>query len=49
MAPRKGKKVGFVKGEMIVEELVIQEVLIELIDTTHLLTQQEIFMHWKIP
>jgi hypothetical protein len=33
------------KEEMIVEDLIIQEVLAELIDTTHLLTQQESFMH----
>jgi hypothetical protein len=33
-----GKKEGFVKELMIMEELVIQEVLEELIDTTHLLT-----------
>jgi hypothetical protein len=49
MAPSKGKKAGFVKEEMIMEELVIQEVLAELIDTTHLPTQQESFMHLKIP
>jgi hypothetical protein len=29
--------------------VVIPEVLAELIDTTHLLTQQEIFMHLNIP
>jgi hypothetical protein len=48
MALSKGKKVGFVKEEMIVEELVIKEVLVEIIDTTHLLTQQESFMHQNI-
>jgi hypothetical protein len=37
------------KEGMIVEELVIPEVLAELMDTTHLLTQKEIFMHQKIP
>jgi hypothetical protein len=37
------------KGEMIMEELVIPEVLAELMDTTHLLTQKEIFMHQMIP
>jgi len=31
------KKVGFMKEERIVEELVIREVPAELIDTTHLL------------
>jgi hypothetical protein len=36
------------KEGMIVEELVIPEVLEELMDTTHLLTQKEIFMHRKI-
>jgi hypothetical protein len=45
----KRKKEGFMKEEMIVEELVIPEVLAELIDTTHLLTQQESFMHMNIP
>ena len=34
---------------MIVEEMVILEVLVELMDTTHLLTQKEIFMHRMIP
>jgi hypothetical protein len=37
------------KEEIIVEELVIPEVLIELMDTTHLLTQKESLMHWMIP
>jgi hypothetical protein len=37
------------KEEMTVEELVIQEVLAELIDITHLPTQQGNFMHLKIP
>ena len=36
------------KGEMIVEELVIPEVLVELMDTTHLLTQKESWMHQMI-
>ena len=43
------KKESVMKEEMIMEEMVIQEVLVELIDTTHLLTQQEIFMHLNIP
>jgi hypothetical protein len=37
------------KEGMIVEELIIPEVLEELMDTTHLLTQKESFMHRKIP
>jgi hypothetical protein len=37
------------KEGMIVEEMVIPEVLAELMDTTHLLTHKEIFMHQKIP
>jgi hypothetical protein len=37
------------KEGIIMEELVIPEVLSELMDTTHLLTQKEIFMHQKIP
>ena len=37
------------KEGMIMDELVILEVLENLMDTTHLLTQKEIFMHWKIP
>jgi hypothetical protein len=36
------------KEEMLMEELVIPEVLAELMDTTHLLTQEEIFMHRMI-
>jgi hypothetical protein len=36
------------KEGMIMEEMVILEVLAYLMDTTHLLTQKEIFMHWKI-
>ena len=36
------------KEERIMEEMVIHEVLAELVDTTHLLTQKEISMHWKI-
>ena len=36
------------KEDMLVEELVILEVLEELMDTTHLLTQKEIFMHRMI-
>jgi hypothetical protein len=34
----KRKKAGVMKGEMIVEELAILEVLAEIMDTTHLLT-----------
>jgi hypothetical protein len=37
------------KEEILVEELVISEVSAELVDTTHLLTQEEILMHWMIP
>jgi hypothetical protein len=37
------------KEGMIVEELVIPEVLANLMDTTHLLTKKEIFMHRMIP
>jgi hypothetical protein len=44
---RKGEDV--MKKEMTAEELVIQEVLAELIDITHLPTQQGNFMHLKIP
>jgi len=36
------------KEGMIMEDLVILEVLAELMDTTHLLTQKEIFMHRMI-
>ena len=49
MALSKGKKEGSMKEDMIVEELVIQEVLAKLINTTQLLTQQESFMHQNIP
>jgi hypothetical protein len=37
------------KEEITTEELVIQEVLVELIGNTHLLTQQGNFMHLKTP
>jgi hypothetical protein len=37
------------KEGMIVDELVIPEVLAKLMDTTHILTQKEGFMHRKIP
>jgi hypothetical protein len=37
------------KEERIVEEMVIREVPMEFIDTTHLLNQKESFMHRKIP
>jgi hypothetical protein len=40
MSQSKRKKEGVMKEEMIVEEWVILEVLEELIDTTHFLTQQ---------
>ena len=36
------------KEGTIMEELVIPEVLAELMDTTHLLTQKESFMHRMI-
>jgi hypothetical protein len=36
------------KEEMLVEELVIPNVIAELMDTTHLLTQEEIFMRQMI-
>jgi hypothetical protein len=45
----KRKKVGAMKEGMIVGELVIPEVLAELMETTHLLTQKESFMHRMIP
>jgi hypothetical protein len=41
--------VSVIKEEMLLEELVIPEVLVELMDTTHLLTQKEILMHHMIP
>ena len=37
------------KEDMLVEDLVILEVLADLMDNTHLLTQKEIFMQWMIP
>jgi hypothetical protein len=37
------------KEEIFVKELVIEEVLVELIDITHLFTQQEGLMYMKIP
>ena len=49
MAQSKRNKVGVTKEDIVVEEQVILEVLVELIDTTHLLTQQESFMHLNIP
>jgi hypothetical protein len=39
MAQRKRKKASVMKEEMIMEERVIPGVLVELIDTTHLLTK----------
>ena len=41
-------KEDVMKEEMLVEELVIPEVLAEFMDTTHLLTQEEICMHCMI-
>jgi hypothetical protein len=49
VAQDKRKEADIMKEEMIVEEQVIPEVVEELIDTTHLLTQQEMFMHPNIP
>jgi hypothetical protein len=43
------KKVGIMKEEMIMEELVILGVIAELIYITHLLYQQEGLMNLKIP
>jgi hypothetical protein len=37
------------KEEMTEKELVIQEVLVKIIDITHLPTQQGNFMHLNIP
>jgi hypothetical protein len=37
------------KEEITIEELVIQDMLEELIDITHLLTQQGNLMHLKTP
>jgi hypothetical protein len=37
------------KEGMIIEELFIPEVSAELMETTHLLTQKEFFMHRIIP
>jgi hypothetical protein len=37
------------KEGMIVEELVIPEGLVDIMNTTHLLTQKEIFIHQNIP
>jgi hypothetical protein len=42
------KKVDIMKEEITTEDPVTQEVLVELIDITHLLTQQGSFMHLKI-
>jgi hypothetical protein len=49
MAQSKRKKEGIMKEEMIVEDMVIPGVLVELIDTTHLLTKKEGLMHLKMP
>jgi hypothetical protein len=49
MAQGRRKEPGIMKEEMIVEELVIQEILADLINTAHLLTQQEGLMHMKTP
>jgi hypothetical protein len=37
------------KQEMFMEEMVIPKVLVECMDTTHLLTQEESLMHRMIP
>jgi hypothetical protein len=37
------------KEGMIMEDLFIPKVLAEIMDTTHLLTQKETFMHWMVP
>ena len=39
MAQNKRKEAGIMKEDITTKELVIQEVIEELIDTTHLLTQ----------
>jgi hypothetical protein len=44
----KRKKACVRKEEMLVEELVILEVLADLMDITHLLTQEGSFMHQMI-
>ena len=49
MDQRKRRKVGVMKEEMIMEEMVILEVLVEIIDTIDLLTQKGIFMHLNVP
>jgi hypothetical protein len=49
MVQSKRKREDVMKEEMTAEELVIQEVLAELIDITHLPTQQGNFIHLKIP
>jgi hypothetical protein len=43
------KREDVMKEEMTTKELVIQEVLAEPIDITHLPTQEGNFMHLKIP
>ena len=45
----RSKREDVMKEEMTTKEIVIQEVLVELIDITHLPTQQRNFMHLKIP
>jgi hypothetical protein len=43
------KRVDIMKEEITIEGMVIQEVIEELIDVAHLLTQLRNFMHLKIP
>jgi hypothetical protein len=43
------KREDVMKEEMTAKDMVIQEVLEEIIEITHLLTHQGIFMHLKIP
>jgi hypothetical protein len=43
------KREDVMKEEMTTEELVVQEVLAELREITHLPTHQGYFMHLKIP
>jgi hypothetical protein len=49
MDQSKRRKEGIMKEEITTGRLVIQELLAELIETTHLLTQQEGLMHLKTP
>jgi hypothetical protein len=47
-AQDKRKKAYLMKEEITIENLFIQGFLIDLIEITHLLTQQGIFVHLKI-